>query len=54
TKPAQVFGILGLTYFILCFGLSRFAYWLERRLARRGLPVVALTEGRAAARKASA
>jgi len=54
TKPAQVFGILGLTYFILCFGLSRFAYWLERRLARRGLPVVAVTEGRAAARKASA
>jgi len=36
TKPAEVFGILGLTYFVLCFGLSRLAYALERRLARRG------------------
>ena len=34
TQPAEVYGILGLTYFILCFGLSRLAYWLERRLAR--------------------
>ena len=37
TRPAQIYLVLGLTYFILCFGLSRFAYWLERRLARRGL-----------------
>ena len=36
TRPAEVFGILGLTYFVLCFGLSRLAYALERRLARRG------------------
>lgn len=36
TQPAEVFGILGLTYFVLCFGLSRLAYALERRLARRG------------------
>jgi polar amino acid transport system permease protein len=35
TKPAQVYLILGLTYFILCFGLSRVAYWLERRVVRR-------------------
>ena len=34
TRPAELYGILGLTYFILCFSLSRFAYWLERRLAR--------------------
>jgi polar amino acid transport system permease protein len=34
TRPAELYAILGLTYFILCFGLSRFAYWLERRLAR--------------------
>jgi len=34
-RPAEVFGILGLTYFVLCFGLSRLAYALERRLARR-------------------
>lgn len=36
TKPAEVFGILGLTYFVLCFGLSRFAQWMEQRLARQG------------------
>ena len=34
-KPTEVYTILALTYFILCFGLSRFAYWLEARLARR-------------------
>ncbi|QXZ10923.1 amino acid ABC transporter permease [Comamonas sp. Y33R10-2] len=37
TKGAQVFGLLALTYFILCFGLSRVAYALERRLVRQGL-----------------
>jgi polar amino acid transport system permease protein len=37
-RPAEVFGILGLTYFVLCFGLSRLAYGLERRLARRAAP----------------
>jgi polar amino acid transport system permease protein len=31
-KPAQVYIILAATYFLLCFGLSRFAFWLERRL----------------------
>ena len=35
TMPTQVYLILGLTYFILCFGLSRFAFWLERRQLRR-------------------
>ncbi|MFZ3141214.1 amino acid ABC transporter permease [Polaromonas sp.] len=35
TKPAQVYLTLGLTYFILCFGLSRLAYWLERSLSQR-------------------
>jgi polar amino acid transport system permease protein len=35
TMPAQVYGILALTYFVLCFGLSRVAYALERRLTRR-------------------
>jgi polar amino acid transport system permease protein len=35
TKPVQVYGMLGLTYFVLCFGLSRLAYALERRLSRR-------------------
>ncbi len=37
-RPAEVFGILGLTYFVLCFGLSRLAYALERWLARRTAP----------------
>jgi len=37
TKPAEVFGILGLTYFVLCFGLSRVAQWIEKRLERKGL-----------------
>ena len=38
TKPTQVYLTLGLTYFILCFGLSRLAYWLERRLSQRPAP----------------
>ncbi|WP_225411047.1 amino acid ABC transporter permease [Stigmatella hybrida] len=36
TRPAEVYLLLGLTYFVLCFSLSRFAFWLERRLAVRG------------------
>lgn len=32
TKPIQVFAVLGLTYFGLCFGISRLAQYLERRL----------------------
>jgi len=31
TKPAQVYLWLGLAYFLLCFGLSRLAYWVEAR-----------------------
>ena len=31
TKPAEVYAILGLTYFLLCFGLSRCAQWIDRR-----------------------
>ncbi len=38
TKAPQVYLLLGLTYFILCFGLSRLALWLERRLDRRVAP----------------
>ena len=37
TKGAQVFSILAMTYLVLCFGLSRVAYALERRLVRQGL-----------------
>ncbi len=35
TKAVEVYIVLALTYFILCFGLSRLAYLLERRLNRR-------------------
>jgi len=35
TQAVQVYLILALTYFILCFGLSRLAFLLERRLQRR-------------------
>ncbi|MNW03204.1 hypothetical protein D3C71_1991080 [compost metagenome] len=36
TKPAEVYALLAMTYFFLCFGISRFSYWLERRLSVRG------------------
>ena len=41
TKAPQVYLLLGLTYFTLCFGLSRLALRLERRLARRAVAVAA-------------
>jgi polar amino acid transport system permease protein len=34
TKPAEVYVLLGGSYFVLCFGLSRAADALERRLSR--------------------
>ncbi|VXB85384.1 amino acid ABC transporter permease [Massilia sp. 9I] len=34
TQAVEVYLILALTYFILCFGLSRLAFLLERRLQR--------------------
>jgi polar amino acid transport system permease protein len=35
TKAVEVYVVLALTYFILCFGLSRLAFLLERRMNRR-------------------
>ena len=35
TRSVEVYLILALTYFVLCFGLSRLAFLLERRLQRR-------------------
>lgn len=35
THAVEVYMVLALTYFILCFGLSRLAFVLERRLQRR-------------------
>lgn len=43
TQPAAVYGTLALAYFILCFGLSRIAYALEKRLGGRALPSSVLT-----------
>jgi polar amino acid transport system permease protein len=34
TKPVQVYATLAVTYFVLCFGLSRVAYAMEKRLAQ--------------------
>ncbi len=39
TKAVEVYIILALTYFVLCFGLSRLAFLLERRLGRSGAPL---------------
>jgi polar amino acid transport system permease protein len=38
TMPAQVYAVLGLTYFVLCFGLSRLAFRLDARGRRRAAP----------------
>jgi polar amino acid transport system permease protein len=35
TRPVEIYAVLGLTYFVMCFSLSRFAFWLERRLVVR-------------------
>ncbi|MCT7325091.1 MAG: amino acid ABC transporter permease [Ralstonia sp.] len=32
-KSAEVYGLLGISYFIMCFSLTRVAFYLERRLA---------------------
>jgi polar amino acid transport system permease protein len=34
TRSTEVYGLLALSYFGLCFGLSRLAFWLERRMLR--------------------
>ena len=43
TQPFQVFFILAITYFAVCFTLTQATHWLERRVAarRRGLPTAA-------------
>lgn len=37
TKPFQVFFILALTYYVVCFSLTQLALWLERRIAHKRL-----------------
>jgi polar amino acid transport system permease protein len=41
TKPFQIFGIIALTYFVLCFSLSQFAQYMEQRIVRRRAASVA-------------
>lgn len=38
TRAVEAYLILALSYFVLCFGLSRLAFLLERRLQRRPAP----------------
>lgn len=40
TQPFQVFLILALTYFVVCFILTQFAHRLERRIHRRRTGIV--------------
>jgi polar amino acid transport system permease protein len=35
TEPFKVFFLLSIVYFIVCFSLTQFAGWLERRIARK-------------------
>ncbi|HTD03181.1 amino acid ABC transporter permease, partial [Undibacterium sp.] len=35
TKPFPVFMLLALIYFLLCFSLSQFAHFLERRISKK-------------------
>ena len=37
TKPFQVFFILAMTYYVVCFSLTQLALWLERRVAHKRL-----------------
>jgi polar amino acid transport system permease protein len=37
TKPFQVFFILAMTYYVVCFSLTQLAQWLERRIAYKRL-----------------
>lgn len=35
-RPLEIFLVVGILYFIICFPISKFSEWLERRLARNG------------------
>src|SRR6478736_5036860 len=37
TKPFQVFFILAMTYYVVCFSLTQLAQWVERRIAHKRL-----------------
>lgn len=50
TKPFEVFAILAMIYFVVCFGIGRIAKYLEGRLGRHSLRLerVAAADARAA------
>jgi len=54
TKPFHVFLILAVSYFVVCWTLTQWAQWLERRIAskRRGVAAKPTTKARAAALQA--
>lgn len=41
TKPFQVFFILAMTYYVVCFSLTQLTQWLERRIVRKRLGATA-------------
>jgi polar amino acid transport system permease protein len=45
TKPFQVFFILAVSYFLVCWSLTQLAYWLERRIAKKRRGPVAAKPG---------
>lgn len=44
TKPFEVFFILAVIYYIVCFSLTELARWVERRIARKRAGVVGIAE----------
>ena len=45
TKPFEVYGLLALTFFVLCFALTRFAKWLENRIGSKRAGRAAVAAG---------
>jgi polar amino acid transport system permease protein len=41
TKPFQVFFILAITFYVVCFSLTQLAHWVERRIAHKRLGMTA-------------
>jgi len=49
TKPFHVFFILAISYFVVCWSLTQWAQWLERRIASKRRGVVSKSTGKARA-----
>jgi polar amino acid transport system permease protein len=46
TKPFQVFFILAMTYYVVCFSLTQLTQWLERRIAHKRLGAASVAAAR--------